>query len=270
MNATSSSVVTGSHVSSSEESLTPKRKRAIVIGASSGIGAACVRELVAQGYLVALLARREDRLQAIAEPLNARAGGKVAHVFAHDVQDTAGIPALLDQCCETLGGCDVVLYATGILWVPEADGYDTDKDMEEIAINVTGAVAWLNEAAGLFTRLGGGTLIGISSVAAERGRRRAPVYGATKAFLSHYLEALRNRLSQHGVRVVTILPGYVESEMTAGMGKLLWLISAEEAARRIIGAISGGPEVLYVPRRWGLLMFILRIIPSEIFRHLNV
>lgn len=251
-------------------SLVPQTRRAIVIGASSGIGAALGRELVAQGYQVALLARRADRLESLAAELNAGAVAPRAIPIAHDVADVSAIPALMEQCCQELGGCDVVVYATGILRVPEEGTWDTAADLEQIQTNVDGAVAWLNEAASLFTRLGTGTIVGISSIAGERGRRRAPVYGATKAFLTHYLEALRNQLSAQGVRVVTIKPGYVESEMTAGMGNLLWLISAEEAARRIVAAIDGGPETLYVPRRWGLVSAVLHCTPSEIFRHLSI
>lgn len=250
--------------------LTPHRRRAIVVGASSGIGAACVAELARQGYQVMALARRQELLDSLAARCNERFGASAVLTQVHDVTGFAEVPRLFDECCDALGGLDCFIYAAGVLHAPGEHAYDFEQDRWQIDVNITGAVAWCSQAAELFTRLGTGTLVGISSIAGERGRRRAPVYGATKAFFTHYLEALRNRLSRLGVRVVTIKPGYVDTEMVRGIPNPLWLISSAEAARRIIAAVHGGPETLYVPRRWMFVAWVLRRIPSRLMRHLNV
>jgi short-subunit dehydrogenase len=122
----------------------------------------------------------------------------------------------------------------------------------------------------LFASQRGGTLVGISSIAGERGRKGNPVYGATKAALNHYLEALRNRLSERGAHVVTIKPGFVATRMTAGMDDPLWLIGSDEAARMILAAVEARANERFVPRRWALVAFVIRNIPSFLFKRLSI
>jgi NAD(P)-dependent dehydrogenase (short-subunit alcohol dehydrogenase family) len=182
----------------------------------------------------------------------------------------AEVPALFQQIAADLGGLDLVIYAAGVQPRVAADEYDTEKDRLIVEVNVIGAMAWLNEAARRFERAGAGTIVGISSIAADRGRRGNPAYGASKAALDHFLEALRNRLTQRGVTVVTIKPGFVDTDLTRGMPGLFWLISPDEAAERILAAARRGPATVYVPRRWRLVGLILRSIPSFLFRKLKI
>ena len=137
-------------------------------------------------------------------------------------------------------------------------------------MNVLGAVAWLNEAAQRFTRARAGTIVGLSSVAGDRGRRGNPVYCASKAALDTYLESLRNRLGRLGVAVVTVKPGPVATSMTAGRNQVPFLVSAEEAARQILAAARRGARVAYVPAKWRPIMYVIRHIPSVVFQRLNV
>jgi NAD(P)-dependent dehydrogenase (short-subunit alcohol dehydrogenase family) len=112
--------------------------------------------------------------------------------------------------------------------------------------------------------------LGISSIAGERGRRGNPAYCTTKAALTTYLESLRNRCSRYGVNVVTIKPGFVDTAMTRGMKGLFWLISAEKAAKQSLAlARKGKSGAAFVPSRWALVAFIVRSLPSFIFRKLN-
>ena len=104
----------------------------------------------------------------------------------------------------------------------------------------------------------------------DRGRRGNPVYGASKAALAHYLEALRNRLSEHGVRVCTIKPGFVATPMTAGLGNLPGIVSAEAAARTIAGYARRGSGTRYVPLKWLGVSLVIRNIPSFVFRRLTL
>lgn len=242
---------------------------ALVIGASSGMGAALVQQLARAGWHVAALARRTERLESLAAEL-ADASGEVV-VRAHDVTDTAAVPALFEDVALAVGGLDLVIYAAGIMPSVGPDEYDTAKDHAQVDVNLKGCIAWCNEAARLFQTQRSGSLVGISSVAGERGRRMNPAYHATKAAMTTYLESLRNRLSPYGVRVVTIKPGMVETEMTADLDELIWPVSADAAARTILKTAKGGLfDTRYVPLRWCAVMAVIRAIPSRIFRHLNI
>jgi len=248
------------------------RRRAIVLGASSGMGAALVRRLAAEGYCVAALARRKEKLDELAAACAddcAKTGGEVL-VAAHDVLDTDEVPELFERLVRELGGLDLFVYATGVMPVVELDEYDTAKDLEQIAINLEGCVAWCNAAARLFQTQREGTLVGVSSIAADRGRKGNPVYCTTKAAMATYLEALRNRLSEVGVHVCTIKPGFIDTPMTEGLEGLFWLISADEAARQILAAARNRVNVRYVPVRWWLVGTIIKLIPSFVFRKLNI
>jgi short-subunit dehydrogenase len=244
-------------------------KRAIVIGASSGIGAAVSRKLASEGYKVALVARRIDKLDALRDSINGK-GERQAFSFAHDVADIADVPGLFEQITRDLDGVDTVVYAAGIMPEVGPDEFDTVKDKAIIEVNVIGAMAWLNEAAKRFQVQQSGTIVGIGSVAGDRGRRGSPAYCASKACLHSYLEALRNRLSQHGVHVVTVKPGPVDTPMTEAIEKKPLLITAEQAADGVYGAIVRRPTVAYVPLQWMPIMAVIKSIPSVIFRKMDI
>lgn len=251
----------------------PREERlAIVVGASSGIGAAIVRQLVHEGYRVAALARSQGKLRELAEacaPLALASGGSLA-VHAHDVHDADAVPELFERIAREQGGVQLLVYSAGIMPAVALDEYDTGKDLDQIAVNLSGCVAWGNAAARLFRTQRSGTIVGVSSIAGDRGRKGNPVYGTTKAAMNTYLEALRNRLAESGVHVCTVKPGFVDTEMTRGREGLFWLISAEEAARQILSAARSRASVRYVPRRWWFVGAVIRSIPSFLFRHLNV
>jgi len=237
--------------------------RAIVVGASSGIGAALVRRLAREGWRVAALARRAGELEALHEQSGAL-------VRVHDVKDFDAVPGVFESLVKELGGLDLIVYAAGVMPKIGREEYDTAKDIEQLAVNLGGCIAWCNAAALFFRSQRAGSIVGISSVAGERGRKGHPVYGTTKAAMNTYLEALRNRLAESGVHVCTIKPGYVETAMTQGLPKMFWQISADEAAARILAAVRARANQRFVPRRWGLVACALRCIPSFLFRRLNV
>jgi short-subunit dehydrogenase len=168
-----------------------------------------------------------------------------------------------------MGGLDLVIYASGVMPLIEPNEFSFEKDEMTVDVNCLGAVAWLNEAAQRFEHTGRGSIVGISSVAADRGRRGFPVYGASKAFFDTYLEALRNRVARSGVVVTTIKPGPVDTPMSRGVKKRPLLISAEAAATATLNAVAKRKGVVYVPGTWRPIMFVVRHIPSFIFRKLN-
>jgi NAD(P)-dependent dehydrogenase (short-subunit alcohol dehydrogenase family) len=244
-------------------------KHAIVVGGSSGIGAALAKRLCASGVDVAIVSRRESELARLRDEINAAGAGR-AIVQQHDVRNRDEVPLLMQNLARDLGGLDAIFYAAGVMPKVAPDEYNTDKDAQIMEVNTLGAMAWLNEAAKRFEQTKGGTIVGISSIAGDRGRRGNPAYCTSKAALTTFLEALRNRLSRHGVRVVTIKPGFVDTDMTKGAPGLFWLIPPEQAADEIIDAARGGRMTVYVPGRWRAVGTIVKLIPSFVFRRLNV
>jgi NAD(P)-dependent dehydrogenase (short-subunit alcohol dehydrogenase family) len=225
-------------------------ERAIIVGASSGIGAETAKLLARGGCAVALVARRESELNALAGTI--RAAGGTAFVYPHDVSDFGDVPALFQQICRDLGGLDAIFYAAGVMPRITVDEFDFAKDRAMIEVNVLGAIAWLNEAAVRFAATGTGTIVGIGSVAGDRGRRGQPVYCTSKAALETYLEALRNRVGRVGVRVVTVKPGPVDTPMTRGLDKLPLLIPAEEPPARSSPPANAGCGLPMSPARGGI------------------
>lgn len=242
------------------------KKKIIVIGASSGIGAEIAKELLASGHSVALVARRKNKLDELAEAYK----GKAAFTYAHDVTQLEEASTLFQQILGDLGGLDEIYYATGIMEKIAIDEFNTQKDISMMTTNTLGAIAWLNEAAKTFQSLGKGKIIGISSIAGDRGRVGNPVYNTSKAALNTYLEALRNRLARKGITVLNVKPGFIDTDMTKGMPGLFWLISANQAAKIIIRAAEKGKENIYVPARWWLVATIIKNIPDFIFKRMNV
>lgn len=244
-------------------------KCAIIVGASSGMGAAVAKRLAHAGWRLALVARREEALNSLAEEINAKGKGH-AHVYKHDVTHFDEVPELFDRIAGELSGLEMVIYAAGVMPEVGPDEYDFEKDRLMVEVNLLGMMAWLNEAADLFSRLQGGTIVGFGSVAGDRGRKDQPGYNTSKGAVAVYLEALRNRLAPWNVRVVTIKPGPVDTPMTEGLGNLPFMISVTEASRQIVNAALTSRSTVYVPGRWALIMLIIRHIPSFIFRRLGI
>ena len=242
----------------------PAFPTAILVGASSGIGEAMVKKLAKDGTRVAAVARRRSELERIA----AECGGNV-RIYPHEVRDYDATPALFDRMVADLGGCDLFVYNAGVMPRVEESEYNFDKDREMIEVNLLAAMCWLDLAAAHMEAQRKGTLCGISSVAGDRGRRGNPAYHTSKAGLTTFMEALRNRVSRYGVNVVTVKPGPVDTAMTKGL-KLPLMIGVDEAADGALALMRAGTGEGYVPAVWGPIMAIIRSVPSFIFRRTNI
>ncbi len=240
------------------------------MGASSGIGAMFARRIASQGRAVALLARREAELAVLAAEIDRAAGQRRAWVHPHDVSDHASVERLFDVIESELGPVDELHYVAGSLLPVAPDEFDTAKDRAQFEVNTLGGIAWCNAAARRFQQRGHGCIVGISSVAQDRGRMGRPAYCASKAAFDTYLESLRNRLWRRGVQVTTLRFGFVDTAMTKGVPGLFWLQSAERAAELGLRAVHRRAAIAYVPARWRPLMAMIRAVPSFLFRRLNV
>lgn len=233
------------------------------------MGAALARRMARAGYQLALVARREDELKALCNELNAAAGQTVAVAYAHDVTHYDEVPALLRRIVAELGGLDTVIYAAGVNFPPGIDKYNFEGDRQMLEVNLLGAFAWLNPIAEMFQSARRGQIVGISSVAGDRGRVGNPGYNTSKAGLTTYLEALRNRLTRRGVNVLTVKPGFVQTDMLKAAQKVMFPISPEKAAEDIFRAMRARRQQVYTPWFWTWIMLVVRNIPSMLFRRMS-
>jgi short-subunit dehydrogenase len=246
-----------------------RRKRAIVVGASSGIGAALSKKLAKEGYRVALLARRKKALNGIEQDINEISGETRAISYPHDVTKYKTIPALFHQILSDFETVDALIYVSGAMTKVGQSEFDFEKEKSMLDVNLYGAIAWMDQLAPFFESLKGGQIVGISSVAGDRGRVGNPVYNTSKAGLNTYLEALRNRLTRHGINVLTVKPGFVKTVMLEGAATTMGAISPEQAADEIWKGMRKKKSTIYTPGWWKWLMMAISHTPSFIFRRLN-
>ena len=243
------------------------RKRAVIIGASSGVGAELARELVRRDYFVALVARRGQALEKLCDELNS--GHRLnARYYTHDVTDFDAVPQLFQTILSDLQRIDSLVYCAGVMPTFEFTEYDFKKNAEMVRVNTLGAMAWLEPAAVLFEKMRDGQIVGISSVAADRGRVKNPGYNASKAGFDAFLEGLRNRLSRRGVHILTIRPGPIDTALSREVGGVM-MVPPSRVAGDIARAMQSRKQVLYTPGRWSIIMMVVKHIPSVIFRRLN-
>ena len=248
------------------------RKRILVLGATSGIAEASIRIWASRGEDLFLVGRNPERLAAVAADARVRGAGYVDTAIA-DLDSTQQHPELLAHAINSLGGLDIAYVAVGVL----GDQGKAERSFPEAAhILHTNLVA----PASLLTWLGNycaqrhaGTLAVLSSVAGERGRKSNYVYGSSKAGLSIFVDGLRNRIDREGVKVMTIKPGPVKTSMTEGMKGQTKFADVNKVAATIVKAIDRGikgPDLLYVPGIWRVIMTVIRAIPEGRFKRMDL
>jgi short-subunit dehydrogenase len=226
------------------------------------------RQLAAEGVDVALVARNEDALRRLADEITTKHGTSTS-VHVCDVRDPVACRRTFQSISEA-GPFDLLIYSSGIMPKAARDGFPTEEDVAAIETNFSGAVVWINEAAQYLASRRSGTIVGIGSVAGDRGRQGHPVYNATKAALASYLESMRGRLRGSGVSVVTIKPGFVRTPMIGDGPVFPPAATAERAAHDIIRAARRRRRVAYVPSWWILMGFLLRHIPAPVLERIRV
>ncbi|MFO1147007.1 MAG: SDR family oxidoreductase [Alsobacter sp.] len=235
----------------------------LVIGGASDIGRAIARDFAAGGASVILAARDPARLEADAQDLRLRT--KAAVTLAEcDVLDLDNHAAFLD----TLPALpDIAVCVVGLLGDQKASQADPGAALRVMNTNYVGPALLLGLLANRMEARGSGVIVGVSSVAGDRGRASNYVYGSAKAGFTAFLSGLRARLSRTPVRVITVKPGFVRTQMTAGMA-LNPLLTAEpdEVARAVSRAVARGGDVIYVRPLWRLIMGIVEHLPEGLFK----
>lgn len=240
----------------------------LILGATSAIARATAAAFAKQGSALYLASRNADELLRIAIDLQLRYGVEV-HYGAFDAEATETHEAFFQSVVKTLPDLNGVVLAFGYLGDQMA-ARDFKLGEKIIASNFTGAASILSHCANYFESLQSGFIIGISSVAGDRGRQSNYVYGAAKGALSLYLEGLRNRLFPSGVRVITIKPGFVDTAMTYGLPGLFLVASPQDIGARIVRTLGKSSDVVYLPWFWRYIMLIIRHVPEQIFKRLKL
>jgi len=237
-------------------------KKAIVIGASSGIGRELAKVLSGNGYAVGVMARRSLLLNELRNEIK----GQVL-VQEIDAADTETAMGILASFIEKMGGIELVVISAGIGDIN--DDLKWPLERETIRTNVTGFAALANVAIHHFINKGAGHLVCISSIAALRGGRESPAYNASKAFESNYLEGLRQKVRKLGlpITITDIKPGFVKTAMAKGDG-IFWAADADKAAMQIYEAIKRRKSSAYITRRWRLVAWLIKLLPGFVFERL--
>ena len=234
-------------------------KKAIIIGASSGIGKGISLELLKKDYKIGISARREDRLNEIKQvnPENV-----IVKVFDSSTEKN---DILLDYFINKLDGVDLIIYCSGIGILNKELDYNIEKKVNDL--NVSGFTQVITYAYNYFLKMGSGHIVNISSIASEIGNGIAPSYNASKAFQANYLQGLRFKSYKLKLPIflTDVRPGFVDTEILMGnKDKLLWVAPLEKACKQIVDGIDRKSKILYITKRWKIISLLIKIIPESI------
>ncbi|TAL59568.1 MAG: SDR family NAD(P)-dependent oxidoreductase [Bacteroidetes bacterium] len=229
-------------------------KKAIIIGASTGIGRETAIQLAQQGYEIGICARRKELLEQLQSEIQG-----TCHIMSMDISETEEAREKLASLINSMGGVDMIILNAGI-GIPNADWKGEEKI---ININVTGFASLANFSFEYFRTIGKGCIAGVSSIAGLRGGSISTAYCASKAFVSNYMEGLRCKAAKENldITVTDIIPGFVDTPMTEKQTRTFWSASAKKAAGQLISAVVSGKSKGYVTKRWVLVATIMKVMP---------
>jgi len=231
-------------------------KKAIIIGASSGIGAELARLMAKDGYEIGVTARRLELLEQLGSEFSTK-----TYIQQMDITKPKESMEKLEELISEMGGVDVIILSAGVGF--ENKNLDYQYEQDTIDVNVSGATAIMNVAMNHFIKNKSGHLVGISSISALRGDGVCPAYNASKAYLSNYLQGLRIKAKRDKLKisVTDIKPGFVDTAMAQGDG-LFWVMPVETVSRQIYKAIKRRRKEVVVTKRWRLIAFLMKRLPK--------
>ncbi|MEM6323429.1 MAG: SDR family oxidoreductase [Pseudomonadota bacterium] len=240
----------------------------IILGATSSMARALARALASRGDAVLLCGRDMAELEALAHDCQMR-GAASAEAHHFDARDAESFAPIVTRAAATEGTLNAAVFVGSM---PEQAAIDADPGLVDgtVADSFTGPARFLSLLAPEIETRGRGTVVGVGSVAGDRGRVGNYVYGAAKAGFATYLSGLRNRLTRVGAHVVTVKPGFVDTAMTWGIEGMFLVAPPEKVADDILKAVRKQRNVLYTPFFWRWIMLIIRLIPEPIFKKMSI
>ncbi len=242
--------------------------KAVLLGATKGMGRALARQLAERGEKLFLLGRDASELERSAADLEVRGAGEVGHAVC-DLLEPKGFAPALERAAEALGGFDTVVVSAALFATQEQLEADLDLRDRLLLANFVNTVHFCEEARVRLLAAGGGTLCVFSSVAGDRARKPVILYGAAKAGLSHYLTGLDHKFRRAGLKTILVKPGFVRTRMTAGLTPPPFAGQPEQVARDVLRALDRGVPVVYTPAVWRLVMLAIRSLPRALMRRVG-
>lgn len=246
-----------------------KTKNIIILGATSAIAEAYGRAVLDEETSFLLVGRNKDKIEKIKNDYIAR-GAKSVKDYILDFSKISTFEHFFDFIRSDFSDFNEVLFAYATLPNQEDLFFNSKALQEELSLNVVSPFIMLTNIANFLKQKGEGQIIGISSVAGDRGRKANFIYGSTKSALTTYLAGLRNYLFDYNVRVLTVKPGFVDTPMTDGMEKGALFVKPEVIAEGIVKAVRSGKDQVYLPWFWKYIMLIIKYIPEFIFKRLSI
>ena len=244
--------------------------KAVILGATSGMGREIARRLAERGDSVFLLGKDLDELARSAADLAVRHPRREeARHAACDLERPEQFASALDAADAALGGFDTVVVTAAMYATQDALEADVDLARRLVTVNFANTVVFFEHAPQRLLARGGGRLTVFSSVAGERGRKPVAIYGASKAGLSTYLEALDHKFHAAGLSVLCVKPGFVRTAMTAGLKPPPFAGDPEDVAAQVLRAMARGKDVVYAPSIWALVMLVIRWLPRFVMRRIG-
>ena len=239
----------------------------IILGATSGMARAFIRDMAEEGHGLILCGRKQEVMEEIATDCRARGAGFV-DLMPIDMRDPDSFSPIVEKA-SGLSGMINVAVLTGTM--PPQDQIDANPALIDgtIADSFTGPARFLTTIAPYMEQRGGGSIVGITSVAGDRGRLGNYVYGAAKGGFATYLSGLRNKLGRAGVHVMTVKPGPVDTPMTWDLGKQPFMTTPEAVSADIRRGLKRRRNVIYTAKIWALIMLVIRMIPEPIFKKMS-
>ncbi|MBR2150921.1 MAG: SDR family NAD(P)-dependent oxidoreductase [Prevotella sp.] len=239
-------------------------KKAIIVGASSGIGLEVAKRLLSDGWNLGIAARREEPLQALKATAPERIEIMTIDVTKSDAEER--LLSLIDQ----LGGMDLYFHASGI--GKQNRTLEPDIELSTMETNAVGFTRMIGTAYRYFAKKGEGHIAAITSIAGTKGLGPAPAYSATKALQATYLQALEQQAHQSrlNIRFTDIRPGFVDTALLSGTFKYPMLMKPEAVARDIVSSIISKRHIRVIDARYRVLTFFWRLIPNWIWRRMKL
>jgi len=240
----------------------------IILGATSSMAAALARALAARGEGLLLAGRDAEELERIAADCRLR-GAAMAEAVAFDARKPDTFAPIIARAEQEMGQICAAVFVGSM---PDQRAVDIEPALIDgtVTDSFTGPARFLQMLAPVMEERGGGTIVGVGSVAGDRGRLGNYVYGAAKAGFHAYLSGLRNRLGRAGAHVMTVKPGFVDTAMTWGIEGMFLVARPDAVARDILRGVDKGRNVIYTPFFWRWIMLIIRTIPEPIFKKLKI